>query len=85
MPNHAAHRARAVRPQKVLAPAPPRTWPSTSRTAGQARAYARKIVEQATPGITEERLADVELIVSELVINACRYGAEPGDLAAVAV
>ncbi|MEN2420966.1 ATP-binding protein [Streptomyces rimosus] len=79
-----------VTPQRALAygalvPAPPRTFPGTARSVGQARTYARQIVERSVPGITEEQLAQVALLVSELVTNACRYGAEPGDLVAVGV
>ncbi|WP_078897957.1 ATP-binding protein [Streptomyces rimosus] len=65
--------------------APPRKFPGTARSVRQARAYARRVAQQSVPGIAEEHLAQVELLVSELVTNACRYGTEPGDLIAVAV
>ncbi|RSO21602.1 ATP-binding protein [Streptomyces sp. WAC 06725] len=60
-------------------------FPSTPRAAGQARTYAREVAAKSMPGITGEQLAQVELLVSELVTNACRYGTEPGDLIAVGV
>lgn len=69
----------------TLAPARPQRFSGTARSVGRARTYARHIVEHSVPGISEEHVALVELLVSELVTNACRYGTEPGDSVAVAI
>jgi anti-sigma regulatory factor (Ser/Thr protein kinase) len=44
-----------------------------------ARAWVREFTGYHLPEATEERVDDVQLIVSELVTNAVRYGTEPGD------
>ncbi|MEU7160207.1 ATP-binding protein [Streptomyces chrestomyceticus] len=71
--------------QETSPPASHPTFPGTSRAAAHARTYARQIVERSVPGIAEGPVRDVELVVSELVTNAIRYGTEPGDRITVAV
>ncbi|MFJ1915018.1 ATP-binding protein [Streptomyces sp. NPDC088147] len=44
-----------------------------------ARAYVREFIAYHLPDLAPDRTADVELVVSELVTNAVRYGTEPGD------
>jgi anti-sigma regulatory factor (Ser/Thr protein kinase) len=44
-----------------------------------ARAWVREFTGYHLPEATEERVDDVQLIVSELVTNSVRYGTEPGD------
>ncbi|WP_238783249.1 ATP-binding protein [Streptomyces monomycini] len=66
-----------------FAPAPQRRFPGTAGSVGRARAYARQVVEQSVPGIAEGQVALVEFLVSELVTDACRHGAEPGGSVAV--
>ncbi|MEU3540494.1 ATP-binding protein [Streptomyces paromomycinus] len=68
-----------------MSTAPLRRFLSNAQTARHARTYAREAVEAAVPGISEDSLADVQLIVSELVTNAYRYGTEPGDRVGVSV
>ncbi|MEV7421646.1 MULTISPECIES: ATP-binding protein [unclassified Streptomyces] len=52
-----------------------------------AREWAREFIGSRLPTASGERAADIELVVSELVTNAIRYGSEPGDsvLAVLAV
>ncbi|MFE2635477.1 ATP-binding protein [Streptomyces scopuliridis] len=44
-----------------------------------ARAYVREFIAYHLPDLAPDHTADVELVVSELVTNAVRYGTEPGD------
>ncbi|MGS2589522.1 ATP-binding protein [Streptomyces hebeiensis] len=44
-----------------------------------ARAYAREFVAYRWPDLGTDQADTVELVVSELVTNAVRYGTEPGD------
>ncbi|MEU1277417.1 ATP-binding protein [Streptomyces sp. NPDC005805] len=52
---------------------------------GYARRHARQFVTSHVPDVPRDPLADVVLVVSELVTNAVRYGGEPGDSVQVAV
>jgi anti-sigma regulatory factor (Ser/Thr protein kinase) len=45
----------------------------------------RAVLRSGDPSLTEDRLDDVCLIVSELVTNAYRYGGEPDDSLMVTV
>ncbi|MEV8390627.1 MULTISPECIES: ATP-binding protein [unclassified Streptomyces] len=44
-----------------------------------ARAYAREFIAYHLPDLAPDHADNVELVVSELVTNAVRYGTEPGD------
>ncbi|WP_411081751.1 ATP-binding protein [Streptomyces sp. cmx-18-6] len=44
-----------------------------------ARRYAREAAAYQEPSITEDVLDTLELLASEPVTNAVRYGTEPGD------
>ncbi|MFE3742769.1 ATP-binding protein [Streptomyces sp. NPDC059134] len=44
-----------------------------------ARAYVREFVAFHVPDTGERQADDLQLVVSELVTNAVRYGTEPGD------
>ncbi|MFJ2215097.1 ATP-binding protein [Streptomyces sp. NPDC101062] len=44
-----------------------------------ARAYVREFVAFHVPDTGERHVDDLQLVVSELVTNAVRYGTEPGD------
>ncbi|WP_372459272.1 ATP-binding protein [Streptomyces huiliensis] len=52
---------------------------SSGRAPSTARAYARKVVENAVAGTDPDYVFTVALVVTELVTNAVRYGTEPGD------
>lgn len=58
------------------------TGPETPR---QARAFVRELLGEADPPLDDDRADDVDLVVSELVTNAVRYGTEPGDSLLVVV
>ncbi|MQS34458.1 ATP-binding protein [Streptomyces katsurahamanus] len=66
-------------------PSSPLTLESTPESVAAARAYARDMVAFLAPELSPERMSDVELVVSELVTNAVRYGTEPGDSLLVVV
>ncbi|MCX4963248.1 ATP-binding protein [Streptomyces sp. NBC_00654] len=44
-----------------------------------ARRYVREATACQEPFVTEDALGTLELVASELVTNAVRYGTEPGD------
>ncbi|MER5982814.1 ATP-binding protein [Streptomyces sp. NPDC001787] len=44
-----------------------------------ARRYVREATACQEPSVTEDALGTLELVTSELVTNAVRYGTEPGD------
>ncbi|MFD9410907.1 ATP-binding protein [Streptomyces sp. NPDC059989] len=50
-----------------------------------ARTYVREFVTLQVPEVPEELLYDIQLVTSELVTNAYRYGTEPGDFLLVAL
>lgn len=50
--------------------------PESVRTA---RTYVREFVTWHAPEAPEELVYDIQLVTSELVTNAYRYGTEPGD------
>lgn len=52
---------------------------SDPRSVAEARRFARESLGSVVPVLSEGCRADVELVVSELVTNAVRYGTEPGD------
>ncbi|MER5970925.1 ATP-binding protein [Streptomyces sp. NPDC002055] len=66
-------------------PPPQVLYASEPASVGHARDYAREVVERALPGIDREFVRDVQLVVSELVTNAVRYGTEPDDFLALVV
>ncbi|WP_432092522.1 ATP-binding protein [Streptomyces sp. bgisy100] len=66
-------------------PPPQVLYASEPASVGHARDYAREVVEHALPGIDDEFVRDVQLVVSELVTNAVRYGTEPDDFLALVV
>ncbi|WP_030666668.1 ATP-binding protein [Streptomyces rimosus] len=70
---------------QVAPVASPRTFAGDAKAPGRARKHAREVIEAAVPDITGDRLAIAQLVVSELVTNAYRYGTEPGDRIAVTV
>ncbi|MFI8963987.1 ATP-binding protein [Streptomyces sp. NPDC053493] len=55
------------------------TFPGAPESARAARAFARAVVGDRAPNLTPDELHSVQLVVSELVTNAIRYGTEPGD------
>ncbi|WP_184734190.1 ATP-binding protein [Streptomyces netropsis] len=61
------------------------TFPSAPESVGAARGYALEIIERDAPGIAPAHVADVQLVVSELVTNSFRYGTEPGDRVALTI
>ena len=64
----------------LLPSPPPRLLlPGSAESVRPARRWARAFVGLHAPDISGERTGDVELVVSELVTNAVRYGTEPGD------
>ncbi|MER5970538.1 ATP-binding protein [Streptomyces sp. NPDC002055] len=74
-----------VRCSPASDPSPQAVFPSEPGTVGQARSYAREVMERDLPGADPEFVREVQLVVSELVTNAVRYGTEPGDFVALAV
>ncbi|MFE9330450.1 ATP-binding protein [Streptomyces sp. NPDC006925] len=64
---------------------PPEALPSVlvlvgePQSAGHARAYARDYLAHHAPTRSDDHVAEVALVVCELVTNAIRYGTEPGD------
>ncbi|MFF9321005.1 ATP-binding protein [Streptomyces sp. NPDC014735] len=58
---------------------------STPESVRPARRYVREAAVQQEPSIPEEALDTLELLASELVTNAVRYGQEPGDSLKVTV
>lgn len=61
-------------------------FPTGPEAAHQARAYVRELLTHDDVWkVSDDRLDDVLLIVSELVTNAYRYGTEPGDSLLVTV
>jgi anti-sigma regulatory factor (Ser/Thr protein kinase) len=54
-------------------------FPSSTEAPAQARRYVREVLRHEEMPLERDRLADVLLVVSELVTNAYRYGTEPGD------
>ncbi|MFJ3900236.1 ATP-binding protein [Streptomyces sp. NPDC090025] len=83
----------AMLPQRLGTPlhpapaAPPaqRTFGSSPETARAAREYVREVVNLADPPFALDRVSDLQLVTSELVTNAVRYGTEPGDSILVTV
>ncbi|MFE3829685.1 ATP-binding protein [Streptomyces sp. NPDC059092] len=55
------------------------TLVSAPESVRAARAYVREFFAYHLPGVAEEHADNVQLVVSELVTNAVRYGTEPGD------
>ncbi|MBT2427243.1 ATP-binding protein [Streptomyces sp. ISL-112] len=61
-------------------------FPADPEAARHARRYVREVLAHDDERrMTDDRLDDVLLIVSELVTNAYRYGTEPGDAVVVTV
>ncbi|MFB7452855.1 ATP-binding protein [Streptomyces sp. NPDC056194] len=59
--------------------------PSSPEAPAQARRYVRDVLRADDTPVSDDQLADVLLVVSELVTNAYRYGTEPGDSVLVKV
>ncbi|MGW6454880.1 ATP-binding protein [Streptomyces sp. NPDC055078] len=62
-----------------MGPPPQLMLVGTPESVAAARAYTDEFVTFHVPDIDSDRLDDVQLVVSELVTNAVRYGTEPGD------
>ncbi|MEW1721881.1 ATP-binding protein [Streptomyces sp. NPDC093109] len=60
-------------------PPPQLVLVSEPQSVGAARGWVREFVGSRLPAASGERAGDIELVVSELVTNAIRYGSEPGD------
>ncbi|WP_326701637.1 ATP-binding protein [Streptomyces sp. NBC_01754] len=56
-----------------------------AESVGPARRYVREAVAYQAPDASADALDTLELLASELVTNAVRYGTEPGDSLLVAV
>ncbi|MFI5620668.1 ATP-binding protein [Streptomyces sp. NPDC051567] len=59
------------------------TLTDAPESAQLARTYVRDFVTHHIPDVPKERMYDIQLVVSELVTNAYRYGTEPGDFVRV--
>ncbi|MBP0456265.1 ATP-binding protein [Streptomyces bomunensis] len=66
-------------------PPPTALFAADPESARAARVFAREVVENRAPGAPADSVSDVQLVVSELVTNAIRYGTEPGDSLALIV
>lgn len=66
-------------------PPPQAKFSREPETVGHAREYALEVIQRTAPDLAADHVSDVQLIVSELVTNALRYGGEPGDSVAVVV
>lgn len=62
-----------------LGPPSQAVFDSSDKASTQARRYVREVLRHEEKPLDPDRLADVLLVVSELVTNAYRYGTEPGD------
>ncbi|MEE4492257.1 ATP-binding protein [Streptomyces sp. BE230] len=62
-----------------VAPPPRLMLESANESAREARDHAREFVRYHLPEVGPDHTDDVVLVVSELVTNGIRYGAEPGD------
>ncbi|MDN3056165.1 ATP-binding protein [Streptomyces sp. SRF1] len=58
---------------------------AVEESAKGARDFASEYVKFHLPDVGDDPLADVLLVVSEMVTNAIRYGSEPGDSLCVAL
>ncbi|MFC9426698.1 ATP-binding protein [Streptomyces sp. NPDC056987] len=65
--------------QLAAAPPPQLMLDAAPESVRTARAYAHEFVAYHLPGISGAYVDDLQLVVSELVTNAVRYGTEPGD------
>lgn len=54
-------------------------FPKGTEAPAAARTYVRDVLANDDEHLDDDRRDDVDLIVSELVTNAYRYGTEPGD------
>ncbi|MFI1869428.1 ATP-binding protein [Streptomyces jumonjinensis] len=52
---------------------------SAPESVGVARTYGKEFIDSHMPDASVEFVGDVQLVVSEMVTNAVRYGSEPGD------
>lgn len=77
LPSNHACAPPAVPPQAIYASEPESVSP--------ARKFVCKVAAQQQPGIPQDVLDTLELLASELVTNAVRYGQEPGDSLKVTV
>ncbi|MGQ7750796.1 ATP-binding protein [Streptomyces sp. WC2508] len=59
-------------PQQVI-------YPSEPESVRPARRFVREVIARQEPAVPEDVLDTLELLASELVTNAVRYGKEPGD------
>ncbi|MFE3941640.1 ATP-binding protein [Streptomyces sp. NPDC059118] len=60
-------------------------YPSEPESVRPARRRVREVVARQEPAVPEDVLDTLELLTSELVSNAVRYGQEPGDSLKVTV
>jgi two-component sensor histidine kinase len=77
LPSARLSRAPAV-PQQAI-------YPSEPESVRPARRHVREVVARQEPAVPEDVLDTLELLASELVTNAVRYGKEPGDSLKIAV
>ncbi|MFE7481725.1 ATP-binding protein [Streptomyces sp. NPDC057552] len=69
-----------VPPRRRTPDVPPQaTYSAEPTSVGPARRYVREAAAYQEPSIGEDALDTLELLASELVTNAVRYGSEPGD------
>ncbi|MFF2958109.1 ATP-binding protein [Streptomyces sp. NPDC057963] len=77
LPSAQLSRAPAVPPEAIYLSKPESVRP--------ARRYVREAAVHQEPSVPEDALDTLELLASELVTNAVRYGQEPGDSLKVTV
>lgn len=77
-----AMHSRALPPTHPCGPpvVPPQAiYSAEPESVRSARRYVREAAACQEPSVTEDALGTLELVASELVTNAVRYGTEPGD------
>ncbi|MFJ4570758.1 ATP-binding protein [Streptomyces sp. NPDC088846] len=79
------HALPSINPCGPPALSPQAIYSSEPESVRPARRYVREAAAHQEPSIPEDALDTLELLASELVTNAVRYGQEPGDSLKVAV
>ncbi|MDT0493355.1 ATP-binding protein [Streptomyces griseus] len=69
----------SVPPRRTSAVPPQAIYSAEPESVRPARRYVREAAAYQEPSIDEDVLDTLELLASELVTNAVRYGSEPGD------
>ncbi|MYT91805.1 ATP-binding protein [Streptomyces sp. SID8359] len=69
----------SVPPRRTSAVLPQAIYSAEPESVRPARRYVREAAVYQEPSIDEDVLDTLELLASELVTNAVRYGSEPGD------